>query len=1008
MTDTKPEVCKTCPKYEAKCILTGHWPHDSRVTFLLESPSLPDSRRPDAPDRALALLTKLVGSVKLTLAKQLPDGKLPYGRGYAAAAPGKPSKKVLEVCGPLWKAAWSNEYKDQQGDHVVIPLGMLAARSIGLTGRKITDLRGRVTTTEIDGKVVHVVPTLSLNHLLVKPGLVHIIKNDIAKAVKLAYLGENNVPKTIEELSKHYRFPRTIEEVASLCDEIINYYDPSKPTPPSEWPITVDTETNTLKPYRQTAKILIVSFGWDDGKSAAILLDHPDNTWYDPKDAWPHVARVLACEKPKAAHNWKYDLQFLERTYGYKVNNVVWDTMCGQHWLTEDSKGMYGLKVIGPLYAPEYNGYEDDLHQALRKGEKVAPTEDDVAKEVAELAEAAGGDSSSWLEESFSAEEAGEEDETDEDPNAKWQLVPTFPADATAEDIEAYKKCQTEWFAFDAAGEGKKRGHALMRWRKVAKKLQLPIPDPVPAANLVKKDKGFEEVSIETLLPYAAADTDVTRIILKGQYKRLNVTNKRPDADRVMKNLYIPASRTLGGLEYRGMKLDVERARDYDTQLSILLEDTQKKIWGLANVEFNLNASEQLAKVLQARGFGVLKQTKTGKMSTAKDVLIAYQSSLVEALSTTADSAVTQANQERLDFIESLLLFRAAQKMKGSFLRNLREYSALDGHIHTTFHLIGTSTGRLSSSKLNLQNLPLYMCRITRPIPGQDEPAVVHKGFNVKALLVPEAADEVVWNLDIKAAEIRVCCYYSRDVELIKAVKEGLDIHTYFLTRIKHPTLVGDEQKVKYNFYKKLVEDEDIEITTFRTAVKRTVFGTLYGARAKKIAAQVGCTEEFAQEIIDGLFAAFPGILEYISGTHAEVKEKLEARTVFGRFRRFWMASVSREHAAKAEREAVNFKIQSTSSDLVVAQLCEIDEHLHEIDAVMRLTVHDSMAGTIKKSRVKDMKAFFDKWLVQRIQERFPWMPVPFLYDLEVGPSYGEKMKLKDWLKEHENVANAA
>jgi len=279
-------------------------------------------------------------------------------------------------------------------------------------------------------------------------------------------------------------------------------------------------------------------------------------------------------------------------------------------------------------------------------------------------------------------------------------------------------------------------------------------------------------------------------------------------------------------------------------------------------------------------------------------------------------------------------------------------------------------------------------------------------GFNVKALLVPDNDEEVFWNLDIKGAEIRVLCFESGDKSLTDAVNAGADVHTVFLTKVKHPDMEADLTNPEflrlYTEYKALHKTGDKDITELRDAIKRSIFGTLYGARAKKISEQLGDTSpegiRFAQEVIDSIFKAFPTIKDYITRTERDVDTNGEVITVFGRHRRFPLARASSYLNAKAKREGVNFKIQSTSSDLVVIALCEVDEHAHEIEAEVKLSVHDSIAGTIKKRAVPRMKAFFDKYVVDGTRIRCPWLPVPWLYDLEIGPSYGEKLPYMEYL----------
>ena len=997
----KPDTCAGCPMINEHCITRGFWDPHAKLTLLGETPSwVSIGAKVPFKGRNGMLVKKLLNSIGASYREELPNG-IPFSSAYAAGPQEKPPQAVFNHCSKLWQSQWSTHYAQQTGKHVIVAFGLPAAKSAGVTsGKKILDIRGRVYDRTVGHRAVKVVPTLSLATLYAKPGMASVVQQDILRAVKLAYLEEFKPPKTIDELKTGYIFPRTIQEVRDLCDMIIGYTDPEKQPNPYDWPIAVDIETNTLKAFRKDAKVLMISFAWDDGKAAAIALNHQENTFYDPEEAWKEVTKILECPKPKVFHNSKYDVTFIEAVRSVKVNNIMWDTMCGQHWLSEDQKGVYGLKALAPMYAPEYEGYEETLHNALRQGEDIAPTEADVVSESRELT----ADSGEVIDDSwFEGESAPEEEE---DLNAEWKSDPEWPTLCTEEQREAYRASRDAWFQADSANDAKGRTKAIKVWRKAAKELGLPKPEPLTTAEVAaEKDKGFEAVPLETLLAYAAADADVTRIIIKKQWRLLQVNDKMAEAKRVMAELYLPASRALGSLEYRGVKVNLDLAREYDTQLTLIMDDTQKRIYDLACREFKINASHQLSEVLGGMGFRTDQLTKKNQMKTSKEILNGYQKQLVKDLANMPDGDAKALTIRKLNFIEALLLYKASHKMKSSFLRNLRSYSQLDGHIHTTFHLTGTSTGRLSSSRLNLQNLPTYMCRVTRPnLENPEEPTEISKGLNVKAMLIPEDDTEVFWNLDIKAAEIRVTAFYSGDQALIQALNDGLDVHTFFLTKIKHPELQGDELRAQYAIYNGLIKAGDHELNVFRTAVKRVVFGTLYGAGAPKIAAQIGNNYpvDKAQGIIDGLFAAFPGIKDYISSTKNQVLAAGEVSTVFGRFRRFMLASLNdRVLRGQASREAVNFRIQSTSSDLVVSQLYEINDHLHEIDAVMRLTVHDSMAGTIKKSRVKDMKAFFDYWLVERVKERFPWLPVPFLYDLEIGESYGVKMSYKKWMETH-------
>lgn len=995
IVEPKPQLCKGCTNYENKCVTTGNWDTRARITFLGESPSWTSiSAQSPMMGKNGLLLHKLI---RATVSENYADDFIcHYNTAYAAGAEGKPLINVVEQCKQIWQTQWCGNFGQQMWTNVIVPLGLLATKSTGITAKKISDIRGKVLETTIGNTAVKVLPTFSLNHLAAKPGLTRVVQRDIKQAIDLAYFNKITAPKTVEELAKGYLFPKTIEEVRQVCNTILEYYDPSKQANPWTWPISVDTETNTLKPYRPDAQVLMISFGWDDGRSTAILLDHP-LTPYNKEEAWAEVRRVLESPKPKSFHNAKFDLQFLRCKYGIQVNNIVWDTMLAEHWLDEDRKGTYGLKTMTPLYLEEYQGYDEDLHNALRQNEKPVIDNTEAEEET--------------YEDSVEVAEFVEQFVDPED------LV-VFPENSPEGLVQSYLDYRALWKQYDEEGNSKERGKTLRKWKKVALLLNVPAPNPKKSKKS-KKDGGFAEISIETLLPYAAIDTDVTRQIQKRQLRKIHLLGDTEDAKNVMSSLYIPGSFTLGQMEYDGTKIDLALAANYAEQLTQIVAECQDKLHELALQDFNIRSNDELSAVMRTCGFKAIKLTaKDKKMALTKEVLALYQQELSGVLYQSIDDLakdypLTDANRRLTDagklcFVETLMLFRAADGMQSRFIKKIRELSQIDGRIHTSFNLAGTSTGRLSSSNLNLQNIPLYMCRITRPIKGQENPHTIFKGFNVKALFIPDDDDEVFWNLDIKAAEIRVLCYESKDPTLISAVNAGADIHTVFLTKVKHPELNADLNdplfKAQYAVYLRLYKSGDPDINKFRTAIKRTVFGTLYGAGSRKIAQQLGDESEagiaFAEEIRKAIFKAFPTIKDYIDRTEKEVDQFGEVVSVFGRRRRFWLAVISRALRSKAIREAVNCKIQSTSSDLVLLSLFRIALHAHEIGVKVKLTVHDSIAGTIKKSRLWELKAFCDKYVRDATKEECAWLPVEWLYDLEVGPNYGEKMPYEKYLEQ--------
>lgn len=890
----KPNTCNDCPNKEKRCVTTGIWDNKARITFLVSNPSWVsvNSHRGDGGSPFMGRTGILLRSIIKLLRTTYPDIDIHYSACYASGSADTVNKKSITACRYIWGREWIDKYINQLEPHIIVAFGIDAAKAAGLHARKISDIRGIITSTDIGGKQVNIIPTVSTKHIYKSPAIINVAINDILKGFKLVYLDQDIKKLSIEELSTKYVIPKTLNEVKDVCDSIIKYYDPSKVDGPDKWPIAVDIETNTLHPHRKDARINIVSIAWDDGKSTAITLDHPD-VWYDPTKAWEYIESVLTSPKPKTFHNGKFDLKFLRRVRGVEVNNYSWDTMLVEHWMNENIQGSYGLKPLTRDYLPAYAGYEEQLYQNLGKEER-------------------------------------------------------------------------------------------------------------------EEDNGFENIDLDILLPYAAVDADVTRQIHKLQMRKLH---RRPgnveECRFVLDNLYLPASIVLGDMEYDGVRIDVEKVERFKKEADELINKVAEEIYDLTLQEFNINSNKELGKVLTSCGFPVIDLTECGDMAVTKNVFSQYLSKYEHAANeSTKDKYGCITDGGRYALTEKLLLYKSAVKMRTSFLEKLSNQIKDDGRVHAGFNLAGTATGRLSSSKPNLQNIPKIMCNIVRRVNG--DKVTIHPGFNVKSLFIPDNDKHIFFNADIKAAEIRVLSMYANDKTLINAINDGFDIHTVILTHIKHPHIpvnLSDEKfYAKYKIYADLKDEGDKEINKFRTDVKRTVFGTLYGARAPKIAEQLGDESPegvaFAQKIINAIFKTFPGVEDYISKVHKDVSTDKRVKTVFNRYRRFWMAQTYKSLLSKAEREAVNFKIQSTASDLVLTALIDIKNHASEIGAHVYLTVHDSIAGSIEKDKVKMLIPFLDKYIIEGTKKRLPELPVPFAYDVEVGKSYGELQPLEQYLGE--------
>jgi len=821
----------------------------------------------------------------------------------------------------------------QKKPKVIMALGATALTSLGYKTEKFTEARGKVLHHEIDGHPVLIVPTFGTKQMLGKTGLFNLFYNDLTKAVKLASGVDHLASQvSLEELSKDYVMPKTVEEVKDLCDHIINYVVADAPpgTSPAKCALAVDTETNTVNPHRADAKVLCISFAWDSGRATAIPLFHPKSPWTPSEldEVLFHIKRVLECPKPKIFHNAGFDLRFLELRHGLRVANVAWDTMLGEHLLREDMSGSYSLKVLGRSYFPQFSNYADKVGELAAK---LTVEEEGVAALLKDL-------------------------------RKKKINAPGFEDGLTIE----MGKAQLEAYLYGEKKHRKKR----------------------------VDDSGYERVPLDVLLPYAAVDTDLTRRLLRNQIARINQEGCK-GAHSLMKTHCIPASRVLGKMEFDGFPVDRPYLDYLETELTRIVDEKMvalKKLWAATtryypdkrDEEFNPNSTPQIAWLLFTGGVvdpdnPVLDVNGQPRPATRQGPWCEINKKS-QQFKTDKKTLKAIAEKTKCPFARTLLEFRAAHKALTGFVAEIKVLSAYDGRVHTGFFLHGTSTGRLASRNPNMQNLP----------------AKKIAGINIKKLFIPDdPEEEVIFNVDWKGAEIRVFTAYARDPQLEDAINRGLDVHSWFTQEIFG--IPYDEVEAK--------KETDPFIKETRTTVKRVVFGILYGAMAKKIAETAGISEERAQEVIDKLFDRFPSLKGYMDEVVASIHKYGFVETFFGRRRRFPLVRVNGFFRGQAERRGKNMKIQSTSSDIVIGQLVEIAEHIHELGGRLCITVHDSIVGTIKKKYLHLAEAFFQKYCVDRVAEKYPWLPVAFACDVSVGPSYGEVIDIKAYFQKNPPTA---
>ena len=419
--------------------------------------------------------------------------------------------------------------------------------------------------------------------------------------------------------------------------------------------------------------------------------------------------------------------------------------------------------------------------------------------------------------------------------------------------------------------------------------------------------KGKNQRSMRSLSPtqvyeYAAEDADITlklKNILEPKLKEANV-------ESLFYEIEMPLVPVLAEMEMNGVLIDTESLKETSRLFTERLVEIERHIYELAGESFNISSPKQVGDIL----FGKMqiiekpKKTKTGQYVTSEEVL--------------------QQLRHKHPIVDEILNFRGLKKLLGTYVDALPKLiNPQTGHIHTSFNQTVTATGRLSSSDPNLQNIPVR---------GED-------GKEIRKCFIPEK-DCLFFSADYSQIELRVMAHLSQDENMMKAFREGYDIHAATASTI----------------YKKGID----EVTRDeRTKSKRANFGIIYGITVFGLAERLDIERAEAKQLIDGFFQTFPQVHDYMEHSKETVREKGYAETIFHR-RRYLPDILSRNATVRgfAERNAINAPIQGSAADIIKVAMVRIYNRFKQegIRSKMILQVHDELNFSVypeEKSRVE-------------------------------------------------------
>jgi DNA polymerase-1 len=445
------------------------------------------------------------------------------------------------------------------------------------------------------------------------------------------------------------------------------------------------------------------------------------------------------------------------------------------------------------------------------------------------------------------------------------------------------------------------------------------------------KQVTFDHVPISAAGPYAAEDADVTLQLHQTLWPKLEA---EPRLAELFRDIEMPLVTVLSRIERNGVLIDANMLAVQSKELEKRMLEIQHEAFEVAGEEFNLASPKQIQVILfEKLGLPVLKKTPKGAPSTAEETL--------------AELA--------LDFpLPKLLLeHRGMSKLKSTYTDKLPgRIDPGTGRVHTSYHQAVASTGRLSSSDPNLQNIPIRSAEGRRI----RQAFIAPPGFTILAA-------------DYSQIELRIMAHLSGDAGLLRAFAAGEDIHRATAAEVFGVPLneVDTEQ---------------------RRSAKAINFGLIYGMSAFGLARQLGIPRGDAQKYIDLYFERYPSVQTFMDSTRESARELGYVETVFGR--RLYLPEINHRNSQRrqyAERTAINAPMQGTAADIIKRAMIAVAQWIETagLDIKMIMQVHDELVFEIRDEQVNTARAEINRLMVGVAE-----LKVPLVVDIGTGSNWDE------------------
>ncbi len=475
---------------------------------------------------------------------------------------------------------------------------------------------------------------------------------------------------------------------------------------------------------------------------------------------------------------------------------------------------------------------------------------------------------------------------------------------------------------------------AELRHNMNAMSLRLLNYKPIEIETLIgrgAKQLTMDMVPVDRVCEYAAEDADITLQLKEVLYPRI--------VERGLESLYYdieePMIRVLADMEWSGVTIDSEALAGYAKELNIRLEELLNDIRKSADEpSLNVNSPKQLGEVL----FGKMKIAEKPKLTKTKQYC--------------TDEEYLQSFAKKYDIVDKILEYRGVKKLLSTYVEALPQLvNQNTGHIHSSYNQAVTATGRLSSTNPNLQNIPI-----------RDE-----LGRPIRAAFVPSAPDRKLLSADYSQVELRIMAHLSGDESLLAAFANGEDVHSATAAKL----------------YAKGIDEVSSDE---RRKAKTANFGIIYGISAFGLSQRLDISRAEAKEIIDGYFASYPAVKEYMDRAIEQARQSGYVETIFGR-RRYLADINSRNAVARgvAERNAINAPIQGSAADIMKLAMINIWRRfkLENIESQIIMQVHDEVVVDLVKSEEQQVSK-----IVSEEMERAAKLKVRLLAECGVGENW--------------------